>query len=239
MAILTLVRHGQASYMSEDYDRLSPLGERQARKLGEFWVKHRITFDAVMHGPAQRHVRTMELAGEVVRDAGLPWPEAQRVSDFDEFDAFQMMKRLLPVLLESDPDLRALHGDFLQHQHGPEGGQKLQKLFEAACRHWCAGALAVEGIETWQEFRLRVAKAVDAIRRSAKSSTHTVVFTSGGPIACTVAQCLDLAPPVAVEFLWLSRNAGFAEFLFSNGRFSMHSFNSIPHLDHRELLSYR
>ena len=51
-----MVRHGQASYMSEDYDRLSAIGEEQAIKLGEFWVRHEIRFDACFHGPAQRHV---------------------------------------------------------------------------------------------------------------------------------------------------------------------------------------
>ena len=33
MSILLLVRHGQASWGTEDYDRLSELGERQARVL--------------------------------------------------------------------------------------------------------------------------------------------------------------------------------------------------------------
>ena len=35
MALLTLVRHGQASYLQQNYDELSPLGEQQARMLGE------------------------------------------------------------------------------------------------------------------------------------------------------------------------------------------------------------
>ena len=43
-------------------------------------------------------------------------------------------------------------------------------------------------------------------------------------------------PLAAIEFVWLARNCSFAEFLFSGDRFSMHSFNSIPHLDDRRLL---
>jgi broad specificity phosphatase PhoE len=239
MAILTLVRHGQASYMAEDYDRLSSLGELQARKLGEFWVRHGITFDAALHGPAKRHIRTMQIASESVRAAGLPWPEARCIADFDEFDAYQMMKEMVPVLVELDPEIRRLQDDFQASRHAPEAGQKLQKMFEAVCRHWCEGGHGIPEVETWNDFRSRVGSAVDSIRVAAAASTHTVVFTSGGPIACTVAQCLDLPPAVAIEFLWLSRNGSFSEFLFSNNRFSMHSFNSIPHLDHRELLSYR
>ena len=38
MARLTVVRHGQASYLAKNYDELSPLGRRQARLLGEYEV---------------------------------------------------------------------------------------------------------------------------------------------------------------------------------------------------------
>src|SRR3984893_14433603 len=38
MGLITLVRHGQASFLKEDYDKLSELGELQARTLGEYWV---------------------------------------------------------------------------------------------------------------------------------------------------------------------------------------------------------
>ena len=89
-----MVRHGQASYMSEDYDRLSAIGEEQAIKLGEFWVRHEIQFDACFHGPAKRHARTADIAADVVKAAGLPWPEAEIIEDVDEFDAFRLARLL-------------------------------------------------------------------------------------------------------------------------------------------------
>src|SRR6188472_3091080 len=100
MSVLTLVRHGQASYMAEDYDRLSPLGEEQARKLGEFWVRHRIQFDLCFHGPAKRHRQTLEIASDYVRQAGLSWPDSEMVRELDEFDAFRMMQMLTPKLVK-------------------------------------------------------------------------------------------------------------------------------------------
>ena len=39
MSVLTLVRHGQASFFAADYDRLSPAGEGQARHLGDYWAR--------------------------------------------------------------------------------------------------------------------------------------------------------------------------------------------------------
>ena len=91
MSVLTLVRHGQASYMSEDYDRLSPIGEEQARKLGEFWVRHRIQFDVCFHGPARRHTRTAEIAAEC-REGRFVLAGSEMVPDLDEFDAFRMVR---------------------------------------------------------------------------------------------------------------------------------------------------
>ena len=35
MGVILLVRHGQASFGSDNYDVLSPLGQRQARRLGQ------------------------------------------------------------------------------------------------------------------------------------------------------------------------------------------------------------
>ena len=86
MALLTLVRHGQASYMAENYDKLSPLGEQQARKLGEFWLRSGTRFQQVFQGPAERHGRTASIVAEVFADAGEPWPEPVTVPEMDEFD---------------------------------------------------------------------------------------------------------------------------------------------------------
>ena len=46
MANLFLVRHGQASFGADDYDRLSPTGHEQSRLLGEYlaWFLWRRTF---------------------------------------------------------------------------------------------------------------------------------------------------------------------------------------------------
>jgi broad specificity phosphatase PhoE len=239
MSVLTLVRHGQASYMEEDYDRLSPLGEEQARKLGEFWVRHDIRFDFCFHGPARRHVRTAEIAGEVVRRSGLPWPAMVTITELDEFDAALVMRVLGPRLVEADANVRRLFADFEAHRHTPEGGYKLQKLFEAAARRWCSGDFDCPDFETWAQFQSRVQSAIRRIRDTAGSAKNVVAISSGGPISTTMAGALNLPPATAIELLWLSRNCSFSEFLFSGERFTVHSFNSIPHLDDRRLLTYR
>lgn len=239
MSLLTLVRHGQASYMSADYDRLSALGEEQAVQLGRYWARHRITFDRVFHGPARRHRRTMEIAGEEVLKAGLPWPEPTELDRFDEFDAFTMMRVVTPVLARTDERVRALNEDFETNRHTPEAGRKLQKLFEEAARHWAITGTELEECESWPQFRARISTGLRCLRSTARPSSSAVVFTSGGPIAASVADTLRLDDEKAIEFVWLSRNASYSQFLFSGERISLHSFNAIPHLDGLDLLTYR
>jgi phosphohistidine phosphatase SixA len=57
MAELVLVRHAQASFGADDYDKLSDLGWRQSRWLGEYFAERGAAFDHVML-VAQRHAQT-------------------------------------------------------------------------------------------------------------------------------------------------------------------------------------
>ena len=63
MSVLVLVRHGQASFSADDYDRLSPAGEAQARRLGDYWTRQAEVFDEVYVGPRRRQQQTADLVG--------------------------------------------------------------------------------------------------------------------------------------------------------------------------------
>ena len=58
MSTLHLVRHGQASFGADDYDRLSELGWRQSRRLGEYWKGKGQQFDQIIMGTLRRHDET-------------------------------------------------------------------------------------------------------------------------------------------------------------------------------------
>ena len=70
MGTLYLVRHGQASFGADDYDQLSPLGQQQAVRLGEY-LRPKLQgqpIEAVMMGslkasPKVRACRTRRLSG--------------------------------------------------------------------------------------------------------------------------------------------------------------------------------
>ena len=54
---LLLIRHGQASFGASDYDRLSPLGQRQSRLLGEYFRRIGYTPAAWYCGSLRRQSR--------------------------------------------------------------------------------------------------------------------------------------------------------------------------------------
>ncbi|MGD8861671.1 MAG: phosphoglycerate mutase family protein [Myxococcales bacterium] len=81
MTRLHLIRHGRASASADDYDQLQPLGETQARLLGEHLGARRQHFDRVYVGPLKRQRETLRLmrrsAGEVGSEL-LPYADFRR-----------------------------------------------------------------------------------------------------------------------------------------------------------------
>jgi broad specificity phosphatase PhoE len=239
MALLTLVRHGQASYLQHNYDKLSALGERQARILGEYWVRVGAVFDQVYYGPACRHLETGEIVGDVFRKAGIHWPQPVTLQELDEYAGIQAMRAFLPGLTESHEDIRALEAEFRQTVDQDEAFRIFDRLFQRVVRMWVDEQLHAPEIESWKRFRERIRCGIESIRSRTAKNGRIAVFTSGGVIGASVGEALDLAPQKTLEVSWTSRNASYTELLFSGGRFSLSSFNNHPHLEQPELLTYR
>lgn len=239
MALLTLVRHGQASFLSHNYDKLSALGEQQARILGEYWLRTNTTFDQVYHGPASRHLGTGENVARVIRDAGLEFPQPVTLPELDEYPGIEVMRTFLPGLMEKHEDLRAIDAEFRQAGEKAVAYRLYDKLFQRVTRMWVDAELDSPEVESWKNFCARVDRAITQIRRDAGKNARIVVFTSGGVIAAAVRLALDLADQRTLELSWTSRNASYTEFLFSSERFSLSSFNNHPHLEDENLLTYR
>ena len=244
MALLTLVRHGQASFLESNYDKLSERGERQSQILGEYWLETGAYFDQVYYGPACRHLCTGELVADVYRRAGAAWPEPVTLPELDEYPGIEVMRTFLPGLMEKQEDIRALEAEFRQTGDRSASFRIYDKIFQRITRMWVDEELDSPEVESWRDFCERVDRGIAAIREGVyKNDLHkngrVAVFTSGGVIAATVRKALDLAPQRTLELSWTSRNASYTEFLFSRDRFSLSSFNNHPHLEDEELLTYR
>ncbi|HEV2987989.1 MAG TPA: histidine phosphatase family protein [Candidatus Angelobacter sp.] len=239
MSRLFVVRHGQASFMEQDYDKLSPVGETQARLLGEYWARRRVLFDRVYSGPRVRQIETARIVGDAYTKFDLPWPEPVIMPEFDEYHGESVMDASLPQLVESNPMIRELHEAFKNSRSLNEQHKTFQRLFEVVIGKWVAQEIVVDNVESWQEFSARVHQGLSKIAAADGKGQQVALFSSGGPIGITVQRALELAPEMTLKIAWMARNCSFTDLLFSGDRFTLSSFNAFPHLDDPAVLTYR
>jgi broad specificity phosphatase PhoE len=241
LSSLYLVRHGQASFLADDYDVLSPLGEEQARQLGRYWARIGLRVDEVIAGPRVRQVRTAELAAEAYAAAGgVGWPVHAAHAALDEYHAEHVMKHAAAELALRDEAVRELALAFAAASERRERARSFEKLFQAVTRRWVAGELTVPGVETWAAFEARVhAGLAELTAEGARGGRNVLAFTSAGTIGVALQAVLGIPAVTALELGWVVRNASVTELLFSGGRVTLSSFNTLAHLPDPAHWTYR
>jgi len=239
MSSLILARHGQAHAFKRHSDRLTSLGEEQARKLASHWIRSGVVFDEVYHGTLTRQQQTAEIVGRAYRDAGQPWPTCEVLDGLNEYDAGGILKQLAPQLAAMDPAFRALDQQWQASSGLADGNRAFQRMFEVLMRRWLQGSLRADGVEPWAGFRERVRQAIRSITERGGGGRRVAVFTSGGPIGVTLQTALAAPDPAALEVNWRVRNTSLTEFIFSKQRFSLERFNDLGHLEDPVLWTFR
>jgi broad specificity phosphatase PhoE len=239
MGILFIVRHAQASFLQQNYDKLSALGETQGRLLGEYWARRNVIFDRACTGPCVRQKVTAKLISDEYRRAGLEFPEPLVLPEFDEYQGEAVFALGLPRLLESGARIRELNTKFQAATSSGEQRSSFQKLFEAVIAEWVRGAIPLPAVETWPDFCSRVNLGLSKILANGGRGEQMAIVTSGGPIAVAMQRALQLSPQHTLQVSWMSRNCSWSEFLYSGDRFTLSAFNTHPHLNDAAMLTYR
>ena len=239
MSNLTLVRHGQACFFSDNYDWLSELGEDQARVLGRYWVEQGVRVDRVFSGQLERQIRTAALVGEAFREAGRDWPETRRLAGLNEYPADEIIETLLPELSRREPRIRELHEAFEQAVEETVRYRTVHRLLEAVMDHWITGDYDSHGLLSWRDFSDGVRDALRSMLAVQGSGVHVATFTSGGPIGISVQTTLEAPEHQAAQINWRVHNCSMTRFTFSGARVSLDAFNAVPHLYEDRLLTFR
>ncbi len=217
LAELLIIRHGQASFGSDNYDQLSDLGHRQSRAAGAAlraagWVP-----DRLMTGTLTRQIETLSSMGF---DAA---PEQH--AGFNEYDFHNLLDVRFggdvpdPVKADRKIHFRTLRETILEWQGGGLAGAR----------------------ESWADFSGRVA---DAIRVACDTDAKRVlVISSGGTIGQITASALGAPPAQMMELNLQVKNTSMTKFIFSKrtGAFFLHEFNATPHMmaeQDAKLMSY-
>jgi broad specificity phosphatase PhoE len=218
MGTLYLVRHGQASFGADDYDRLSALGHQQSVRLGEYFKYKGVTFDAAMTGTLTRQIQTFtgicEGMGSMLE--ALPWP------GLNEYD--------------SEAVISAIHPRQLGKPDTPELYRQHFRLLKAGLAQWMAGEVCPRGMPSYTEFAAGVSSALDHIRT--RYDGHVLLVSSGGPIATAVGHVLGTRADATIELNMRIRNSSLTEFAFTPKHHSLVSYNTLPHLDAPEHASW-
>ena len=140
MSRLFLVRHGQASFLERNYDKLSAKGEEQSRILGKYWAGLNLSFDRVYSGPRVRQRETARIVGEQYKAAGLPWPGpggAARSSMSSRLNS--SWNAACRSWWKRDSDIRRMHQAFQNRSTRPEQFKTFQQIFEVIIGRWADG----------------------------------------------------------------------------------------------------
>jgi broad specificity phosphatase PhoE len=223
MGVVLLVRHGQASFGSDDYDVLSETGWEQGRLLGAWLADRKVTPTVVVRGDLRRHRETAEAmvagagwATDLVVDAG-----------WDEFDHLGVVAAYPDV-----PD-------------GELDRREFQRVFELATGRWTAGEFDADYPESWPGFVERVRGALARACDQAGPGGTVVVVSSGGPVAAACAALVDPTgdDPATYARLWnrfntVVVNSSVTRVVVGSTGARLLTFNEHPHLE-GESLTYR
>lgn len=234
MSVLYLVRHGQASFASENYDRLSENGFRQSEVTGDFFAETGIRFDAVYSGDMARQLDTARtVLGRMGDQADL---EIQVLPGLNEYPSDEVVKTQIPMILEEDPDMAEQVDRMLEDR------RSFQLVFEKIMMRWVSGRYDAPGCPTWADFKSRVREAAAQIMKETGRKKKVAVFSSGGPICAIAQMALDLTDEMAIRMNWQIRNASISSFFYNDNSIMVSSFNSATHLEMRNensLITYR
>ncbi len=175
-----LVRHGQASAKSRDYDVLSALGVQQARRLGAYLGGERRVIEVMVSGPRKRQIDTARHLVEAAHAAGMSYPAPVIVDELDEMPFREILNAALHHWIDEGPHMGAmLRGE----PHIEYSFVRLRAFIKRAVMAWAAEELVAEGTETFARFAERVEGAIERLQQGGGA---VMAVTSAGPVALSL-----------------------------------------------------
>lgn len=234
MGKIHLIRHAQASYLSDNYDQLSDLGIDQSKDLGLHFLDKAVTFDKVFIGPLFRHRQTHDFA---LSKYNFYKGEEQNpiiLEGLTEHLAPETLRTMLPSLRKTDPFIKEVSGKI-------EANPSLKRthsliIFDYFIKKWASGEFVDPNIQSWSAFKVIVENTRKQIIQSMDKGQKVAIFTSGGTIAAMLSSILEIhSGTVAGSINSVIKNTSVHTVLVSQNRLSLESFNDVSHLDPSKL----
>lgn len=239
MAVIHLIRHGQASFGKKDYDQLSDLGKRQAGALGAHLQRSRTRLDVLLSGSMRRHTET---SAAIIAALGKGAPPQDLHEGFNEYDHVAVIRAYLPLFMERVGEPKGItRADAVSDP----------KLFEFAFRFMLKAWMdnlphEYAALGDWRDFCRGVGQGLSEALEAHGPKAHIGIVTSGGAIAAVLRAVLGLSNKRTLSMNWSIYNASVTQLYY--GRTQRHEdalllgFNNVAHLEHaggRELVTFR
>ncbi len=216
---LVLVRHGQGSLGTDDYDRLSDIGWIQSQQLGHRLRADYGVFETVWLGSLKRHHQTVD---------GLEIESKRAVEpDLNEYTVDQLIGSALAqanALGLSVPDDSAFDNpkDYLE---------TFLAWFPEVLAHWQSGGLTCEHNGHWDAFFERVTRPLSDWHGRVLAGETVVAVTSAGVISTMATHALDQSLAWQRHCNVSLYNASVTELSLKDGQWQLHKLNCIGHLE--------
>lgn len=233
MAAIYLIRHGQASFGSTDYDQLSEKGREQGVILGKYWQPN-VVPSKFYSGDLLRHGQTLKCFTQGYQGKDTPMIIHSGFNEFDHIDILTNYNAQWQNYVKMSTEINRLK----------EPNKTFQKEFAQALNRWVSGDNDHNYKESWPQFKTRCIRALqDIIRQELanrrkytgganplKQPQDILVFTSGGTISVIVQHILELSDQQALQINQQSRNTSVTKLLFSENMLSVDYLNNYSHL---------
>lgn len=234
MAAIYLIRHGQASFGSTDYDQLSDKGYKQSIMLGQYWPSN-VVPNKFYCGDLLRHGQTLSGFTQGYQGDEIPMTIHSGFNEFDHVDILTNYNDQWQNFAKMSEDINRLS----------ISNKTFQKEFSQALNRWLSGDKDHEYKESWPQFKARCIRALqDIIEQELannrkvstpindeKKSKDILVFTSGGTISVIVQHILKLSDQHALQINQQSRNTSVTKLLFSEKMLSVDYLNNYSHIE--------
>ena len=204
MPVIHLLRHGQASFGTDDYDRLSDLGRQQVELAGAELARRGVRSPLVASGSLLRQRDTALIAA-----AALGVRPTRVDERFDEFDA------------------HAAVAAYVGRPDATDGmdSREFQVHLDEVMAQWMA-----QGDPRWREFADGALAAVLDVASMLPAGSDAVVATSAGVTAAIVGALLGTDADGVIALNRVSVNASITTIVSGSRGLSLIAFNDHAHL---------
>ncbi len=218
MSRIYLVRHGQAAFGTDDYDRLTATGVAQCEQLARHWRVIGRNIDCLFSGTLRRQRDSAAAFARGFADQGGAVLEPRALAGFEEYDHRALLDAHDPGGIRADSqDPREFH-------------RRLTRALMA----WTDESIA--GFECYDAFRQRCMTALASLLAATGRGRTAVLFASAGSLAAAMQAALGIGDHDAVRLKLTFYNSGVSCLLWDGETITIESLNTVSHLEHPAFL---